>query len=82
MIVLAGGVLHLYQDWDEAGLIIGFFKGEPADLRSLAGIVADTLALRPKGIIQCGLLFLIATPICRSLLLLSPSPGNGTGFTC
>jgi uncharacterized membrane protein len=64
LIVLAGGVLYLH----EYGLTQPDYKsfhGEPADLRSLAGIWGDIRALRPAGIIQMGLLVLIATPICR-----------------
>jgi len=39
--------------------------GEPTDLRTLSGIVRDALALRGRGIIQLGLLLLIATPVAR-----------------
>jgi uncharacterized membrane protein len=62
--VLMGGVFYLSR--------YGFtlpnyrvFLGEPADLRSISGIISDALALRPRGIIQFGLLLLIATPIVR-----------------
>lgn len=41
------------------------FRGEPSDLLSVRGILRDALALRGKGIIQLGLLFLIATPVAR-----------------
>jgi len=41
------------------------FRGEPTDLRSVRGILRDALALRGRGIIQLGLLFLIATPVAR-----------------
>jgi uncharacterized membrane protein len=41
------------------------FHGEPADLRSLSGILHEAVALRGRGIIQLGLLLLIATPIAR-----------------
>jgi uncharacterized membrane protein len=43
----------------------GVFRGEPADLRDVRGIIRDTLALRGRGIIQLGLLLLIATPVAR-----------------
>jgi uncharacterized membrane protein len=62
--VLAGGILYLHR----YGLALPdyrVFHGEPSDLRSLTGIMKDTLALRPRGIIQFGLLLLIATPIVR-----------------
>ena len=41
------------------------FHGEPSDLRSLSGIVRDAFHLRGRGIIQLGLLLLIATPVAR-----------------
>ena len=41
------------------------FRGEPADLRSPTGIVIDALEGRRRGIIQLGLLLLIATPVAR-----------------
>jgi len=41
------------------------FLGEPSDLRSLSGIVRDAFRLRGRGIIQLGLLLLIATPVAR-----------------
>ncbi|HSZ00545.1 MAG TPA: DUF1634 domain-containing protein [Terriglobales bacterium] len=41
------------------------FHGEPSDLRSLSGIVRDAFRLRGRGIIQLGLLLLIATPVAR-----------------
>ena len=41
------------------------FRGEPADLRTVSGIVADVLSFRARGLIQFGLLLLIATPVAR-----------------
>ena len=41
------------------------FRGEPSDLRTLRGIVRAALGLHPRGIIQLGLVLLIATPIAR-----------------
>lgn len=46
------------------------FKGEPADLRSVGGIVQDVFAKSGRGIVQFGLLLLIATPVMRVLLSL------------
>ncbi len=42
-----------------------WFAGEPAALRGLPGIVAEASALHGRGLIQLGLLVLIATPIAR-----------------
>ena len=41
------------------------FRGEPDDLRSVAGILAAARSLSGRGLIQLGLLLLIATPIVR-----------------
>jgi uncharacterized membrane protein len=41
------------------------FQGEPAELRSVSGIMHEALALRGRGLIQLGLLILIATPVAR-----------------
>jgi len=41
------------------------FRGEPSDLRTLRGIVRAAVGLHPRGIIQLGLVLLIATPVAR-----------------
>lgn len=41
------------------------FHGEPSELRSAPGVVRDAMDLSGRGIIQLGLLFLIATPVAR-----------------
>ena len=63
-IVAAGGVLYLLK-YGAGTPAYGDFRGEPADLRSLGGIVRAALALRGRGLIQLGLLVLIATPVAR-----------------
>jgi uncharacterized membrane protein len=63
-VVLAGGVLYLMRH-SSAPADYRVFRGEPTDLRQVAGIVHYALALRSRGIIQLGLLLLIATPIAR-----------------
>ena len=63
-VVLAGGVLFLLHH----GLELPdyrVFHGEPVDLRSLRGIAAAALSLRSRGIIELGVLLLIATPVAR-----------------
>ncbi|MGE5444188.1 MAG: DUF1634 domain-containing protein [Ignavibacteriales bacterium] len=62
--VLIGGVLYLIH-YGTTLPDYRVFRGEPSDLRSLSGIVIDTLSLRSRGIIQLGLLLLIATPVAR-----------------
>jgi uncharacterized membrane protein len=44
------------------------FRGEPTDLRTLGGIVRDALALDSRGIVQFGVLLLLATPVARVAL--------------
>ena len=45
--------------------VIAHSKSEPSDLRSVSGVFRETFALRGRGIIQLGLLLLIATPVAR-----------------
>jgi uncharacterized membrane protein len=63
-VVLAGGIAYLAR---HGGAIPGYrvFRGQPANLRSLGGIVRSALALDERGVIQLGLVLLIATPIAR-----------------
>lgn len=46
------------------------FQGEPAAYRQIGGIVHEALNMRGRGIIQFGLLLLIATPIARVIFAL------------
>jgi uncharacterized membrane protein len=46
------------------------FVGEPAALRSVGGVAGSALRLEPRGIVQLGLVLLIATPVARVLLSL------------
>ncbi len=41
------------------------FHGEPSDLRSLSGIFHDAFKGDGRGVIQLGLVLLIATPVAR-----------------
>jgi uncharacterized membrane protein len=63
-IVACGAVIYLTK---RLGLAPDYrvFRGEPADLRTLPGILADARAWSGRGLIQLGLLVLIATPIAR-----------------
>jgi len=63
-VVLFGGSVYLARH-GRAAPQYRVFMGEPADLRSVSGIVRDALALRERGLIQLGLLLLIATPVAR-----------------
>ena len=64
VVVLAGGVLYLLRHGGGRPHY-GTFVGEPVELRSLTGILGATMAMRGRGIIQLGLLLLIATPVAR-----------------
>lgn len=64
VVVLAGGVLYLIRHGGSPA-DYRVFHGEPTDLRQVSGIVHDAFALSSRGIIQLGLLLLIATPIAR-----------------
>jgi uncharacterized membrane protein len=64
VVVLIGGILYLVHDGMRPG-DWRFFHGEPADLRSPTGIVQDAWAGSARGLIQLGLLVLIATPVAR-----------------
>ncbi len=63
-LVLAGGILYLAQH-GSAIPDYRFFSGEPSDLRHIRGIVRDAFTLRARGLIQLGLLVLVATPVAR-----------------
>ncbi|MGB2604439.1 MAG: DUF1634 domain-containing protein [Candidatus Sulfotelmatobacter sp.] len=64
LVVLIGGVIYLLRH-GRSPIEFGVFRGEPADLRGVRGIIRETVALRGRGIIQLGLLLLIATPVAR-----------------
>jgi uncharacterized membrane protein len=63
-VVLLGGSLYLARH-GAALPRYGSFQGEPEALRHIPGILADAAALRGRGVIQLGLLLLIATPVAR-----------------
>jgi uncharacterized membrane protein len=62
--VLAGGAMY----FGSCGSTIPdykVFRGEPPELRMVTGIVREAVSLNPLGLIQFGLLLLIATPLAR-----------------
>lgn len=63
-IVLVGGILFLMRHKTPV-TDYHIFSGEPSDLRTISGIFADAKAFRARGLIQLGLLALIATPVAR-----------------
>ena len=64
LVVLIGATVYLAHHGTESPNY-QVFRGEPTDLRTLDGIVRQALAGRGRGLIQLGLLLLIATPIAR-----------------
>jgi uncharacterized membrane protein len=63
-VVAAGGILYLVR---HGGTVPDYrvFRGEPINLRSLSGILHTSLTESGRGIIQLGLLILVATPVAR-----------------
>jgi uncharacterized membrane protein len=64
LVVLIGGVIYLVRH-GHAPVDYRVFQGEPARLRTIRGTARDAFELRGQGIIQLGLLLLIATPVAR-----------------
>lgn len=64
VVAFAGGIFYLLR---HGGDLVAYhkFRGEPADLTSVTGVVGSALALNPRAVIQLGLLLLIATPVAR-----------------
>ncbi len=46
------------------------FRGEPTAFRTLGGVVVDAAHADPRGIMQLGVLLLVATPVARVALCL------------
>ena len=68
-IVIVGAAVFLYRHGHESPHY-AVFQGEPTDLRTIAGIVRDAAAFSGRGLIQLGLLVLVATPVARVALSL------------
>jgi uncharacterized membrane protein len=66
-VVALGGLFFLARHGAEAPHY-QVFRGEPASLRSVGGILAGARELRGVGLIQLGLLILLATPVARVAL--------------
>ena len=65
-VVLTGGILYLFEQGTSQPHY-RVFSLESAHLRHMPAIFKDAVALHSTGIIQLGLLLLIATPIARVL---------------
>jgi uncharacterized membrane protein len=63
-VVFGGGVLYMMRHGTSTP-DYRVFHGEPPGLRSLPGIMHSAFTGHSRGIIQLGLLLLIATPVAR-----------------
>jgi uncharacterized membrane protein len=64
LVVLIGASIYLIRH-GRSPADYRIFQGEPADLRNIRGIFQQAFALQGRGVIQLGLLLLIATPVAR-----------------
>jgi uncharacterized membrane protein len=81
-----GGILRLGVILSSAVIVLGLvpflvregvrhvdyhvFRGEPAAFRTASGALADAAQADPRGIMQLGVLLLVATPFARVALCL------------
>ena len=65
VVVLSGSIAYLISSGRGLPADHRVFRGEPGELRGPAGIVADALTGESRGVIQFGLLLLVATPVAR-----------------
>jgi uncharacterized membrane protein len=63
-VVAIGGGMYL-GEYGAAPVDYRVFRGVEQELRSPRGVLADALTLHSRGVIQLGLLLLIATPVVR-----------------
>jgi uncharacterized membrane protein len=64
VVVFAGGVLYLLRHGEEK-IDLHEFHGQPAELTTAQGAAQVAWEGHARGIIQLGLLLLIATPVAR-----------------
>jgi uncharacterized membrane protein len=65
-LVFIGGVVYLSRH-DVPTINYRVFQGEPQELRTVGGILREAGKFHGRGLIQLGLLVLIATPVARVL---------------
>ena len=64
-VVLAGEVRYLVEYRGATAERLRVFTGEPDTLRHISGIIHFAMQFHSRGLIQLGLLILIATPVAR-----------------
>jgi uncharacterized membrane protein len=62
--IVFGGVIYLARHGADTPAY-GVFRGEPEDLRGVAGIVRAAGRGSGRGLVQLGLLALVSTPVAR-----------------
>jgi len=67
LIVFVGAAVYLARHGGELA-DYRVFHGEPNQLRTIPGVLHEAFAFQGRGIIQLGLLLLIATPVARVVL--------------
>ncbi len=67
IVMIAGGALYLWQN-AATPADARVFHGEPSDLCTISGILKSSATLDPRGLMQLGVLLLVATPIARVIL--------------
>jgi len=63
-VVLWGACIYLFRHAHEPA-DYRVFRGEPSEFRTIPGVIQSVIDGRGRGLIQLGLLLLIATPIAR-----------------
>ena len=63
-VIVAGAAIYLMRHGLDTPNY-GVFRGEPEDLRSVVGIVRAAARGSGRGLVQLGLLLLVATPVVR-----------------
>lgn len=66
-VVVVGAIMFLFQHGGDSFDFKTFPEKIPVETATLGGILKDAAALHSRGIIQLGLLLLIATPVARVL---------------
>jgi len=64
VLVFAGACIYLVRHGHQPANY-RIFRGEPSDFRTIPGVIRSVAGGHGRGLIQLGLLVLIATPIAR-----------------
>jgi uncharacterized membrane protein len=67
IIVSFGGVVYVWRH-SKSTVHYRVFRGEPSDLRTLAGIEEDVKTFSGRGVIQVGLILLVTLQVVRVVL--------------